>query len=100
MVLAIVADIAVQLEIAPKGLQLRAESPDMTGRAGLAGLDRKSRNCKRRISSKRSGEKCNQKSGATGPQSFQNHRLGSFALSAQWTRRKRAEKPLPSVNQL
>src|SRR5262245_15352424 len=47
MILAIVGDIAVQFEIAPIGLQLRAESPDMANGAGLAGLDRVRRNRER-----------------------------------------------------
>jgi hypothetical protein len=41
VVLAVVGGIAVQLEVAPVGRQLRAECPDVTGSAGLAGLDRK-----------------------------------------------------------
>ena len=41
MILAVTRDISMQFEIAPIGLQLRPECPDVTGSAGLAGLHRK-----------------------------------------------------------
>src|ERR1700674_1091385 len=47
MILAVAADIAVQLEVAPLGRQMRAKCPDMAGGAGLAGLNRESRHGER-----------------------------------------------------
>jgi len=48
MILAVVADVAVQLEVPPLRREMRAERPDVTGGAGLAGLDRESRHRERR----------------------------------------------------
>src|SRR5579883_193013 len=43
VILSVVADIAVQFEVAPERLELRSEGPDVAGRARLAGLDREGR---------------------------------------------------------
>jgi hypothetical protein len=56
--------LAVQFEIAPVWFQLRAEGADVTGGAGLAGLDGKRRQRKRATATER-GEEQDQHSRAT-----------------------------------
>ena len=77
MVLAVVADIAMQLEIAPERLQLRAESSDMAGRAGLAGLHREGRDRLRRARAERGEQQQDQRSRPTGSQPDPSHGLES-----------------------
>jgi hypothetical protein len=48
MILAVAADIAMQLEVAPRGREMRTERPDMAVGAGLAGLHRERRHGERR----------------------------------------------------
>jgi hypothetical protein len=53
VILAVAADIAVELEVAPCGREVRAERSDMAVGAGLAGLHRERRHGERRPRSKR-----------------------------------------------